>query len=218
MKNRLEEQMKEMLEDASLKDVLPDFDKEALWSELQPKINSRKKIYVLPAARWALRAAAILLIAVIAYRFLYTPNHQPQMIQVATTVKKTEKNTVAAGHPKPAISIHEPAQQQTNKMIEPAQKAKAVAAVPKQKESLHPIEDVVIPAPIITPKQVVPVPAAIAKAIPKVTHYLDLDEEEQPAVAATPHPLIQMKLNKPGIPDDAVHQKPVRDLAFALDR
>lgn len=223
MKTALEQQMKEALNGASLNDMLPGFDMEHTWQELQGQLTPHQPASRVIRLGWVKYAAAVLLILIGCYAALQRsgsgsappvavqrpgfstqlpvteriPAHQyartPLQAVQPSLVAIPEKKIRGQSHAAPAHSPALPAPQVTEEKIAQKAAAQSVAAVVTKDERMG------------TPK--------------KVTHYLDIDSEtpEVPARQVAAAPFVQMKLNKPGTPSNS-QQKPFKELAFALGR
>lgn len=219
MKTRLEEQMKGMMDNASLSELLPGFDSEALWAGVAPTLpgSAEEKRSFALNYKWAARIAAILLVAVGGYLAARFSPQQPEEARVVTVI--TTQPSPAKVQPAPVAAPIEKAV-----VTAPAANAPKTAIVQKHEAATAPAvlqpEPELQPAPGYTePVQ----PALAAAAAPrKVKHYLDVDEDAaavtRPEVHMAGPSLIQMKLNKPGYEGDMPDRRPLKDLAFALGK
>lgn len=182
MADDFEKMMNEKMDDASLHDVLPEFDKSAVWDELEPRIPAKKKK---PAFVWWSHAAAIiggiLIGGMMLQLFLRqdfvnnTPNvaviekpaEQPSVIIKTDTVfiAKEVEPVYVAGPEKKAVA---PQQERNQPETVVAQQAK---------ESVEIKEDFTSePVNIVEPIDVIAV--ATVKKI-KPIHLLDIDNEDR---------------------------------------
>ena len=217
MKNRVEEQMAGMLDSVSLNDILPDFDKEAVWEKVSARIPAGKPVRkILPVRIW--QAAAVLLVIVSTYMFM---THKGSVTEptVATAGKKipqaapqttTANSTIAVQQP---TVIVKPANGTAQTAINATQQPVVVTPSIVVHEPVAPQEPLVATDPVL-PKQ----PSVAAAPAKRVVHYMDIDDE---AVSSTEKhiassPFIQVKLKKPEISNDEAQKKPFKELMVAL--
>lgn len=222
MKTGLEEQMKAALNGASLKDLLPGFDAEDTWEELQTQLPGKKALNRAIPPRWIRYAAAVLVVilGIAGTMMLRAPDRQPE---VASGSDAIPRNTALAAAP-PAIPL--PAPPVLNAMVSITAKAPPRIQHLKPSSPQKSVEAKRValgPEPVIAADNPVKItPAVIAIAAPgKVVHYLDLEQDAvttPPAPQIAAAPLIRMRLNKPGSPDGRQPSKPFKDLVFALGR
>lgn len=230
MKNELEEQMKRMTDDASLEELLPGFDKEALWGSISDELHPEKPAKKHFLLGWMSHAAAILLAIAGTWLFLHfnqrgTGDAVAVNIPVATP-QIPVKNEQVAAVPQQALP------RATGAQIVPQDKQIQTSV---NYDSATPVASVKEAAPVIIPQSPAQVPeeqkimvpepqpvvVTVAKKTRKVTHYLDLDMDE-PAYDVVPHPappvFVQMKLNKPDMPNNSNQKMPLKELVIALAR
>ena len=226
MKNKLEEQMSELMDAASLKELMPDFDKEALWQEVAtqlPPVQEKKK--VIPVW-WIARAAAVFLIAAATWALLHLSGNKPVTInEIAHTQSQ----------PSPDVKINKPVDATvTNTQSLTAKQTINVAPAVSKKASINAtlqVQEIVVTQPaqqeIIkdsgTPILGTPAKqtAEVAVVPKKVTHYLDIDDDvsvNAAPVAVSSPAFIQMKLNKPGTQAQSSQQPPIKEFVLALAR
>ena len=212
--------MSGLMEGASLKELMPDFDKEVFWTEVAAKVPEQQPTKKVIPFGWAARVAAILLVGIgiwMAVRF--TGNHSTVTDETAATTQSSI----------PAIA--------TQPVVSPApQEATAPAAsITQNAKSFTPAKAIVqqqqneapqLMAPKVTTEAgpplgpLVPAESPVAIVKKKVTHYLDIDDEPAPVATAagSTTPFIQIKLNKPVIQEQNLQPKPFKELTLALAR
>lgn len=224
MKHKLEEQMQQLADTASLKELMPEFDKEGLWQDVTTQLQEKKDKGRKIALGWLSHAAAVVVAILATYTVIHfsrstqspqTTAHAPSVAPISSeTIQPAPALPVPAAAPQPAASNR----QQTNLAIQTS--APHIATPVKQPTSQLIPAIIPDPAPMApATRDIIPQPVTVATTMPKkVVHYLDLDADTQPAPAAEPVPppsFVQMKLNKPDIPNS--HQKTVLGtLALAL--
>ena len=225
MKNKLEEQMSELMDAASLKDLMPDFDKEALWNEVATQLSKEAKKKVIPIW-WISRAAAVLMIGVATWMVVHfsgSNSIEPVEIVHAKSAPTVPLH-VEKQNDEPAIKQGLATTTATQNRTHATAKTVTINSTPKmQQTTIAQQETKDVANSTETP--VLGTPAkqntAVAVAKKKVTHYLDIDDElaenALPAVASSPS-FIQMKLNKPGITEQQSQTKPFKEFVFALAR
>ena len=224
MKNKLEEQMRETMDGASLKDLMPDFDREGFWNELQPAIVSEKTKGIIPV-RWMSYAAAVLLLIVAGYIVTHFPGNEYVANEAGITLQKAivpalsdkpDKSTANPNLDKVRKHEEDVAVNPTQKIAQPQPLEQQILANDDNNILRSKINDSESVATVISTKETV----VVAAPQRKVTHYLDIDEVSEPAarmVASNP-PLIQMKMKRPDPSDQNLQQKPLREFAMAFAR
>lgn len=226
MKNRLEEQMKEVAENADLRDIMPDFDKEALWKAVAAELpQNRKKTWRIPVVRLSYAAALILLIMgawyTLSVKGEQTSGSETVQIKTGTpsTAPKSSKNDHTQVMMQTATSA--PAHEQqiavtAEKAIPPVQQQPPHRTI-TQPDIRKEIARTELPGqePVITPvpptANNTPVVIAAAQSKKKVTHYLDIDGEADDTNPESPA-FIRMKLKKPECPNNVNQKAPLREL------
>ena len=225
--NKLEEQMNELMNGASLKDLMPGFDKEAFWTEVAaqvPEQQPKKKKAIIPLG-WVLRVAAVLLIGIgiwSAVRFSGSHSVVTEETAAITTPSSSPiiiKQPAVIAAPQEAAAVI-PA----NNIARITKQVFPVKMMPQQQpQNVQPQVNVphIISEPRLTLNTPVTVETPVAVAKKKVTHYLDIDDDTAPAATASnvaTAPFIQIKLNKPGTAEQHLQQKPFKELTLALAR
>lgn len=182
MADDFEKMMNEKIDDASLHDVLPEFDKSAAWDELEPRIPAKKKK---PVFVWWSHAAAIIGGILIGSTMLQlylrqdsgnsTPNvaviekpaEQPTvLIKTDTIFIAKEVEPIYVARPEKIIIAPKPVRKHPEAVV--AQKAK---------ETVEIKEDITNePVSIVEPIEVV-AKAPVKKIKP--IHLLDIDNEDR---------------------------------------
>jgi len=227
MKNRLEEQMNRVLDTASLKDILPDFEQDALWETVAQQLTEQPKARrVLPLGFKGISyAAAVLLAVILTYGVLHFTGRKEQP---AVAIKPTSSLPVTTSPAKKIAPIKE--------TLPASQPAEHIAQTTKQQPTVHQAitapsapalqvaqQQIILPEKTATPAPAnQPNPKTVVKASPrKVIHYLDVDEEasnnSSTEDVAGPS-FIQMKLNKPGYHEDMTARPLLKEFVFALGK
>lgn len=229
MKNELEEQMKRLTDEASLEELLPGFDKDALWGSISDELHPGKPAKKRFLLGWVSHAAAILLAIAGTWLFLHF-NQRTRSDAVAvgipvTTPQVPVKNEKVVAVPQQALpQVADAPIVPHNKQASSSAPYNPASPVASVKEAA-PVMILQPPVPVTEgPKIMIPDPqpvVTVAKKTRKVMHYLDLDLDES-AYDVVPHPAapvyVQMKLNRPDIPNNTNQQMPLKELVIALAR
>lgn len=190
MGNDFEKMMNEKMEGASLEELMPDFDKQATWEELEQRIPGEEK-KTKPVFAWWTHAATLaagLIIGGIIIKSLTVTNPTQQTQPVATTTEQittgepeiiVKTDTVFITKEVPAAPVETPVQKAiTPKPTQPKQETFiAQEETPKQKENKEQTIQPIIQEEIKKPQQAVAV-ASKQKQV-KPIHLLDIDNEDR---------------------------------------
>lgn len=173
MKQDIEKMMNEKFDNASEKEVIPFFDKEATWEELSARITVEKKR---PAFVWWTYAAAVLagiLIGSVAIRLWFQPaTPEPIVKTLPAPAPEVKIVTDTVYVPVPPIVIPQPVAKK--KADKPIQKPKMVIAQKIQEPEPVPVKK---HEPTETVIEEQPVAAAPKKVKP--VHLLDIANENR---------------------------------------
>lgn len=221
MKREWEEQLKQLVEAASVKDLLPEFDKEAVWERVTAKQTRRRKI----RPGWISHAAAVVVGMLISgFVFsLFSPKAQPVIATapLSPIAVEVQGNKEDPGNHN-ALPVHQASVVHTRPVLQQQ------AIRPGQKKPADPVSarfpdaaptDVVAPDPMLIEAEQ---PPAIVQSKPvrrKVMHYLDITSGDAINEQAKPGPtvyLVQVKLNKPEALNSNLSAPPIRGFVGIL--
>ena len=183
MASDFEKMMNEKMDNASLKDVLPDFDKAATWSELENRLPEKKSK---PLFAWWTHAAAVvagILLGGFALQtiFNHDTNTEP-IIQVAQEKQTTVPAEVIVKTDTVFITKEvmpaEPIAKPVHKAVTPQPQPKEVIAKEETKKPVKTEKALPVVEDIIAPKQEEVVAQAKPKKV-KPIHLLDIDNEDR---------------------------------------
>lgn len=188
MSSDFERMMNEKMDNASVKDVLPGFDKDAAWAELEPRIAQKKQK---PLLAWWTHAAAIvagIIIGGFTLQLLLNTNNEGAV--PAEVVQVQEQQYVApVVVPADTVYIVKEVEVPAKNNVQPAPQLKSQPKYTQPKPAVateaiaqQPAEQAIelTPAPV-EKKQQQP-EQAIAQAKPKKVkpiHLLDIDNEDR---------------------------------------
>lgn len=178
MSNDFEKLMNEKMDNASLNDVMPDFDKAATWNELESRIPTKK---TKPLFAWWTHAAAIVAGIVLGGFALQILFNQDKNNAAPATVVQVEKQPAEVIVKTDTVFITK--EVMTEPVVQPIRKASTpqpkVEEVIVQEEAKQPLETKK-PLPVIEEEIIPETKEVIAKAKKvKPIHLLDIDNENR---------------------------------------
>jgi len=226
MKHQWEKQMQQLTEKALVSDIIPGFDKEALWEHMEqshqlPVHKKRQRI----ALGWVSHAAAVVAGMLIASLVLWLYKFQPETMAIAQPVVPAPPQVAgvpaARPHTVTVPVLPPPVIANTRKTVLPVRsvmpgtsQSQSPGRVPPQDQ--QPDKPVADDAPVM-PEPLEPV--VTQRAPRKVVHYLDITSETGIADKYEREPtvhFVQIKINKPEALNSTQQQTPFRELVRTL--